>query len=81
MEEQAEALPVPFRYDVNPLATKRTIIYRPNQLQGEPRTGSLGAVWAGKYDKLPSNSALDICWEATYIKSCDSIVSCLVFLI
>lgn len=61
--EGSEQVPVPFRYDINPLATKRTIIYRPNPLQGEPKTASLGAVWAGKYEKLPSNKIVDVVWE------------------
>ena len=61
--EGSEQVPVPFRYDISPLATKRTILYRPNTLQGEPKTASLGAVWAGKYDKVPSNKIVDVVWE------------------
>ena len=64
MDGQTEALPVPFRYDLAPLASKRTIVFRPNALQGEVKHGSLGALWSGKYDQLPSNKALDIIWEA-----------------
>ena len=63
VEGQSEAVPVPFRYDVKPAASKRTIIYRPNSLQGEPRAATLGAIWAGKYDKLPSSKLIDVVWE------------------
>lgn len=64
VEGQSEAVPVPFRYDVKPVASKRTIIYRPNAVQGEPRAATLGAIWAGKYDKLPSSKLIDVVWEA-----------------
>lgn len=39
-------------------------MFRPNVLQGEPRAASLGALWIGKFEKLPSSKLVDIVWEA-----------------
>ncbi len=62
--EESEALPVAFRYNIVPSRSRSTHVFRPNQLQGEPRAGSLGALWMGKFDKLPANKLLDVLWEA-----------------
>lgn len=61
----AEPLPVPFRYDVLPIVSKRTVVFRPNALQGEIKTANLGAVWTGNYEKIPSTKMVDVIWEAS----------------
>ena len=39
-------------------------MFRPNVLQGDPRAASLGALWIGKFEKLPSSKVVDVIWEA-----------------
>lgn len=53
-----------FRYDVKPARSLRTNVFRPNQLQGEARTASLGALWLGKIEKLPESQYVDVVFEA-----------------
>ena len=67
-----------FRYNVAPVATKRTHVYRPNALSGDPKTASLGALtrgpetaspgalWAGKWSEVPETKMLDVLWEADF---------------
>ena len=53
-----------FRYNIEAARSRSTNVFRPNVLQGEPRAASLGALWIGKFEKLPSSKPVDIVWEA-----------------
>lgn len=62
-----EPLPVPFRYVVEPLESKRTHVFRPNPLTGnnvEMKVASVGALWIGHWDKLPESKMAKCVWEA-----------------
>ena len=60
-----EAVPVAFRYNIEPARSKMTNVFRPNTLQGEPKSGSLGALWLGKFEQLPCSKMIDVIWEAS----------------
>ena len=60
-----EQVPVAFRYDVTPLESKRTHVFRPNNLSGsaEIKAASLGALFIGKWDKLVDSKMAKCIWE------------------
>ena len=61
-----EALPVTFRYEIGPLRSKTTHVYRPNTTERAQETvpaNSMGACFASNYDKLPSSSRASVLWE------------------
>ncbi|CAK9004718.1 FO synthase subunit 1, partial [Durusdinium trenchii] len=60
---ESEAVPVAFRYDIRPLRSLRTNVFRPNNIQGDVKVGSAGALWLGKFEQLPSSRYLDIIFE------------------
>lgn len=64
--EGEEGVPVPFRYDISPLESCRTHVFRPNTLSnvGEAKTASIGAIYSGKWDHLPGSKVADVVWEA-----------------
>ena len=57
-------MPVAFRYNIEASRSRSTNVFRPNALQGEPKAASLGALWLGKFEKLPSSKLVSIVWEA-----------------
>lgn len=62
-EDGGEEILTPFRYNISGVAPGRTILFRPNAVTGEVKTASLGAMFAGHYDRLPSNKVIDVVWE------------------
>ncbi len=66
--EGDEGVPVPFRYDVAPLESCRTHVFRANALGSnvEAKTASIGAVFLGKWDHLPESKVADVVWEAGF---------------
>ena len=61
---EQEAVPVAFRYNVHPIESNRTNVFRPNALSSEVKANSLGALWIGKWDQLPDSKTVDVLWEA-----------------
>ena len=70
--EGEEGVPVPFRYDISPLESCRTHVFRPNTLSnvGEAKTASIGAIYSGKWDHLPGSKVADVVWEAGFFFLC-----------
>ena len=68
--------PVPFRYTLGGQQSNRTVVFKPNQLQGDPRTATLGAMFHGKYDTLPNNKLIQCLWEAAHSMLCHSFSTC-----
>lgn len=60
----AEGVPVPFCYDVDPSKGNRANIFRPNTVQGDPKVSTAGALWLGKLDSIPQSKLVDVLWEA-----------------
>lgn len=67
--DEDEQVPVSFRYNVTPLESKRTNVFRPNPLGAEAKANSLGALFIGKWDRVPQNEMVDILWEARPMSS------------
>lgn len=61
---ESEDIPVPFRYTLEAAKGNRTNCFRPNQLQGDAKTATAGALWLGKFESLPQSKLLDVLWEA-----------------
>lgn len=61
---ESEPLPVAFRYNVRPVASMRTNVFRPNPLPADVKFNNLGALWIGKWDQLPESKIVDVLWEA-----------------
>lgn len=60
---EGERVPVAFRYDVGAHTSHRTSVFKPNSLQGDPRTATLGALWIGRFEHLPDSKVVDVIWE------------------
>lgn len=63
-EGDQEPVPVSFRYNLAPTKSMRTNVFRPNNMQGEPRLATMGALFIGKWDKLPQSEFVDVLYEA-----------------
>ena len=60
-------MPVSFRYNIDPIESKRTNVFKPNALAATSdsfKANSVGAVYIGKWADLPDSANLDILWEA-----------------
>ena len=73
---EQEAVPVAFRYNIHPIESNRTNVFRPNALSSEVKANSLGALWIGKWDQLPDSKTVDVLWEAD--RFCNPHVCCTV---
>ena len=70
-----QELPVPFRYDISPVDSKKTACYKPNAVAANfdhenHRAATLGAVYVGQCNRVPvqhSNKRLALVWEAAVI--------------
>ena len=67
-----DPLPVVFRYDVGPVSSMKTNVYRPTRLGDDEETAGeqvlkpsqLGAIFHGKYNNLlKSNDRAAVIWE------------------
>ena len=61
-----EAVPVAFRYQLSPLQSFRTNVFKPNPLSGEAKAVSIGALWSGKCDQIPQSKIVSLLWEAGF---------------
>lgn len=61
---ESEEMHVPFRYDIEPMRGNRTNVFRPNNMQGDAKTATAGALWLGRMDSIPQSKLVDVLWEA-----------------
>ena len=52
-----------FRWNIAPLASKRTHVFKPNSLSAEPKHATVGAAWLGKWEQLPLSNVAGVVWE------------------
>ena len=64
--QQGPSPEVMFRYNLSPLASCKTFIFKPNALEQTDsiRAVSVGALYAGNYDKVVRNKIASLVWEA-----------------
>ena len=66
VEGEQEQVPVAYRYNIRPVQSLRTNVFRANPLQqsSEVKFNNLGASWVGKWEQLPESKIVDGLWEA-----------------
>lgn len=62
---ESEAVPVAFRYNVGPVTSFLTQVFRPKGAGGaELKSATLGTVYISKYELIPESKLVDVLWEA-----------------
>ena len=66
VEGEQEQVPVAYRYNIRPVASLRTNVFRANPLQqnSEIKFNNVGATWVGNWEQLPESKIVDVLWEA-----------------
>jgi hypothetical protein len=66
VEAGVEPVPISFRYRITALDSGKTHIFKPNTLDQESavRSQTMGALMAGKYDKVAASPRVQVLWEA-----------------
>ena len=66
VEGEQEQVPVAYRYNIHPVTSLRTNVFRANPLQqtSEIKFNNMGASWVGKWEQLPESKIVDVLWEA-----------------
>ena len=66
---EQEQVPVAYRYNIRPVASLRTNVFRANPLQqnAEIKHNNIGACFVGKWEQLPESKVVDVLWEASSI--------------
>ena len=66
VEAGVEPVPVSFPYHITALESGKTHMFKPNALDQESavRSQTMGALMAGKYDKVAASPRVRVLWEA-----------------